>query len=135
MKARLLKECEVMEFHPATGMKLAPDEYVAQCVRRDGRLYAPAGAVCSDKDAHMLVKMGIADPADDECAAMCAQTDDERAATLHAAARLSAGIAPEDFELFDKGYISGYYKDGSFKPGPNFDHMPKKDPVDDKEDI
>ena len=135
MKARLLKECEVMEFHPTTGEKLAPDEYVAQCVRRDGRLYAPAGAICSDPDAYMLVKMGIADAADDDCAARCQQSNEERAATLHAAARLSAGIDPADFELFDKGYIAGYSKDGSYKPGPNFDKMPKKEPVDDKEDI
>lgn len=133
MKARLLKECEVMEFHPATGVKLAPDEYVAQCVRRDGRLFAPAGAICSDPDAYLLVKMGIAESADDECAARCKQTDAERAATLHAAARLSAGIAPEDFELFDKGYIAGYFKDGSYKPGPNWDQFKQESKDDDDE--
>jgi hypothetical protein len=133
MKARLLKECEVMEFHPTTGEKLAPDEYVAQCVRRDGRLYAPAGAICSDPDAYMLVKMGIADAADDECAVRCQQTEAERAATLHAAARLSAGIDPADFELFDKGYIAGYFKDGSYKPGPNWSEFKQPTTEDDDE--
>lgn len=134
MKARLLKECEVMEFHPGTGEKLAPDEYVAQCRREGSRLIAPIGAIVDDPNCWHIVRMGQAEPADDECAAMfMQQTAEERAATLHAAARLSAGIAPEDFELFDKGYIAGYFKDGSYKPGPKWDQFKQESKDDDDE--
>jgi hypothetical protein len=134
MKCRLIVEREVLEFHPGTRTPFAPAEYVAQCRREGFRLIAPVGAIVNDPDCWRIVMMGQAEPADDECAERCKQTAEERAATLHAAARLAAGIAPEDFELFDKGVISGYLKDGSYKPGPNFDQMPKP-VVDDKEDI
>lgn len=121
MKCRLLLEREVLEFHPGTKEKLAPDEYVAQCVRRDGRLFAPAGAIVDGPDCFWIVLMGQAEPADDECAERCKQTIEERAAALKAAARLNAGIAPEDFKLFDDGVIVGYDAAGAYRPGPNWE--------------
>ena len=64
--------------------------------------------------------MGQADADDDECRSKTRQTEEQRAATLHAAARLAAGITFEDYEKFDRGWIVGYNGDGSYRPGPNW---------------
>lgn len=92
-------------------------------------MFAPVGAIIDDPDCWRIVLMGQADAADDECAAKTGQTPEQRAATLQAAARLAAGILPEDFAKFDAGEILGYDGAGNYVKGPNW-----KQPVDDEED-
>lgn len=123
MKAELIVEMEVLEAH-------APAWLVAQCVRREDRMFAPAGTVYDCPEAFWFVRMGKAKAIDQECAIAAGQTPEQHAAAVHAAARLSAGIAQEDFELFDKGYIAGYNADGSFRPGPNWsEYKPAEEPT------
>lgn len=119
MKAKLLVDRDVMEFHPGTSLKLAPDSLVSQCRREGKRLIAPAGTVIEDAECWRIVQMGQAEAADDECAAAVGMTPEALATAQRAAKRLAAGIIPQDFEKFDAGQIAGYNADGSYKPGPN----------------
>lgn len=121
MKAKLLYEREVLEFDPKDGKKHAPPYLVAQCVRRDGRLYAPIGTILDDPQCFWLVLNGQAEAADEECAERTACSPEKKAARLHAAKRLAAGIEREDYELFDSGVILGYDPDGNYIHGPNWD--------------
>lgn len=120
MKCRLLAEKEVLEFYPGTDDPHAPMELVVQCVRRDGRLFAPPGTLIDDPQCWRIVLMGQAEAADDECREKTAQTPEQRAATLHAGKRLAAGIDPEDFDKYDAGEILGYDAAGNYVPGPNW---------------
>jgi hypothetical protein len=90
------------------------------------------GAILDRPDCFMLVQMGKADAADEECKLAVSMTSAQLAQAQHAARRLAAGIHPEDFALFDAGIIVGYNGDGSYKPGPHFDQMPQID--EDEED-
>lgn len=115
MKARLLIEREIHE--PS-----APPELVEQCQRRGKLLFAPAGTVIDHPDSFWIVKMGQAEPADEECAAKVEMPAEKFAELQHAARRLAAGIAKEDYALFDAGIIAGYEADGeTYKPGPNWE--------------
>lgn len=126
MKARLLAEKEVLEFRPGTTEPLAPPALVQQCVRRDGRLYAPAGTILDDPECYWIVLMGQAEAWDDECAARTKCSPQQLEARLHAARRLAAGIEQEDFPLYDAGYIAGYDEKGDFLPGPKWDEYVAK---------
>jgi len=66
-----------------------------------------------------MVRAGIAVPLDDECRNACERTAEQIAAAQKAYARTNAGIHPEDFEAYDKGYMVGY-RDGKWIPGPNY---------------
>ncbi len=83
------------------------------------------GATLSRDDCYKLVKMGIAEPVDEECRQAVAMSGEQLRQAQHAARRLSAGIHPEDFALYDSGIITGYTPDGQYQPGPNWDQMPK----------
>ncbi|MFZ5829821.1 MAG: hypothetical protein ACOY3P_07025 [Planctomycetota bacterium] len=87
-----------------------------------------AGEEIDHPDAYMLVRMGVAEPSDDECAARHGLSPEQLAAARQAYRRVSAGIHPEDYALFDREVITGYAADGSYLPGPNWE-----DPEDDGE--
>jgi hypothetical protein len=91
------------------------------------------GAIVSRPDSYMLVRMGIAEPEDEECLQRAAMTPEQARGAQHAARRVTAGISPEDFPLYDAGIITGYNPDGSFVPGPNWDQMPQEDEDEDDE--
>jgi hypothetical protein len=112
MKCKLKKEMEIHEPH-------APQELIAQCVRRGKFLFAPAGTIIGDPQCWRLVLMAVADPEDEECAAKTQRTPEQVAAAEKAAKRLERRIDPEDFAAFDAGEIIGYNADGSKIPGPN----------------
>lgn len=120
MKCTLLVEREVLEFHPGTTTPFAPAEYVAKCIRRDGHLFAPAGTVVDDPQCFWLVRMGQAEPADEECAQACGMNAEQMAAAVKAWKRTTLGIHPEDFAKFDNGEILGYDASGKYIPGPNW---------------
>lgn len=85
------------------------------------------------EDCWMLVQQGCAEPADDECDARAGRMTRERLAEAqHAYERVSRGIAPEDYERFDKGEIVGYNPDGTDKPGPNW--VPPVEETDEEDD-
>ncbi len=113
MKCKLIVEKEIYE-------PTAPTELKRQCVRRSDQLFAPAGTIIDDPNCFWIVRMGQAEAADPECAKAAGQTPEQFAAAVHAAKRLAAGIAPEDFAKFDGGEITGYDADGNYVKGPNW---------------
>ena len=83
-----------------------------------------AGHVIDHPDAWMLIGLGVAIPADEECGRRAGLTEQQMAEAQYAAKRLAAGIHHEDFAKYDAGEILGYYPDGSYIPGPNAVHVP-----------
>lgn len=99
----------VDEVHPTRGKIKKPVPYL------------PAGTVL-EHDVIGFITRGQAIPADAEAAAACGFTPEEIATKQHAYKRVSAGIDPADFELFDAGVITGYVEGtGEYIPGPNWD--------------
>jgi hypothetical protein len=78
----------------------------------------PKGAEIEHPDAWWHVRMGTAEPADDECRVKAAMTPEQMRAAQHAYERANRGILPRDFAAFDRGEIAGYAPDGSVIPGP-----------------
>ena len=79
----------------------------------------PTGTEIDHADAWMLVRLGCAEPHDEECSRRAAMTPEKMEAARRAYDRKEAGIVPEDFEAFDRGEMTGYFPDGSPIPGPN----------------
>lgn len=80
-------------------------------------------------DIVTLVQMGCAEPADEECAKAANMTSDQMAAAQYAYERANRGIAPEDFEAYDAGLMTGYRPDGSWIPGPNAEPEQDESPL------
>lgn len=111
MKAKLLM--------PMKGSPAVPA--YREYLNKHGRLPAlPAGHVIDNSDAYLLVRMGFAEPADEECEKAHGKTPEELVGIRHAARRTARGIHPEDFEAYDAGIITGYKPDGSYQPGENW---------------
>jgi hypothetical protein len=102
-----------------------PDESqtVIKEILRSGKIvkrrFWNSGAMIDDSRCFRLVQMGVAIPADDECREAAGMTPEQIRAAKHAYGRLLAGIRPEDYGLYDRGVITGYNPDGSYKLGPN----------------
>lgn len=79
-------------------------------MRRTDKTLSPAGTVIDHPDAYKLVRLGVAEPADDECRERCGMTPERMKAAQAAAARAEAGIHPEDHEAYAKGWMVGYQK-------------------------
>mgnify|MGYP001574454573 CR=1 FL=1 len=120
MKCRLTREREVHE-------AIAPPELIAQCERRGNFLFAPVGTLIDDQQAAMLVLMGVAEAADDECAAATVRTPEQIEAAKTALVKLEARIDPADFAAFDAGEMIGYDVDGNIVPGPNAKPKPTEE--------
>lgn len=80
---------------------------------------APAGTVIDDPGCFVLVRQGVAEPADEECAVKAGMTPERFAAAQKAYERTEKGIRPEDFAAFDAGEMVGYDDQGNPIPGPN----------------
>lgn len=78
------------------------------------------GAILEEANCYMLVEMGCAVPADEECRLAAGMTPEMLRLAIKAYERLALGIHPDDFAEFDAGIMVGYNPDGSKKPGPNF---------------
>lgn len=92
------------------------------------------GGIVDHPRAFRLVQLGVAVPADDECTKAAKMTDQQLKDAAHAAERLSKGIIPEDYKLFDRGVILGYNPDGSYIPGPNGHELEELE-EDDEDDV
>ena len=118
MKAELISEQEMLNpkyrKKDASAAKQRGERYTETLFVK-----APAGTVIKDPKAYMLVRMGIAIPADDECRERAGMTEEKMKAAIHAQRRTAAGIHPDDFAAYDCGEMVGYNGDGSYKPGPN----------------
>lgn len=98
----------VDEIHPTKGKIKKPVPYL------------PAGTELTHDVAGFIAR-GQAVPADEEAATACGFSTEEVAARQHAYKRVSEGISPEDYPLFDAGAILGYTKSGEYRKGPNWD--------------
>lgn len=68
----------------------------------------PKGTLVEHQEAFHLVKMGVAEPADEECAFATGMTVEQIELAAARYAEVSAGIHPEDLALFRAGKITGY---------------------------
>ena len=135
MQARIIRDD--IEVSPSADLSEAEQsQTVERIVWRNGAdtpaTFFKLGAILERSDSFMLVRLGIAEPADEECRLAASMTTAQRQQAQHASRRLAAGIHPEDFPLYDAGIIVGYNPDGTYKPGPNFDQLPQD--TDDEED-
>lgn len=100
------------------------DAVVFKEVKRNGRMqqvpFWKKGATLETTEAYRLVQMGVAEPADEECEKLACRTPEELNLAKRAYERVSRGIDPKDYDLFDGLVIEGYNPDGSYKPGPNW---------------
>ncbi|KKK76873.1 hypothetical protein LCGC14_2859290, partial [marine sediment metagenome] len=67
--------------------------------QRSGRI--PAGTVLENNQAHILVKMGIATPEDEECTRAAGMTPSQMTDAQHAQEKVRRGIHPDDYEAYD----------------------------------
>lgn len=70
--------------------------------------------------AWWYVRLGIAEPLDEECHRMARMTPEMIADARHRYERARHGIHPDDNQAFDAGLMTGYDADGNWIPGPNF---------------
>lgn len=111
MKCRLIREVE----RPAR----TPEEELA--AEQTGRFpIMPVGTEIDHADAYLLVQMGVAVPADEECELAAKMTPEKMRAAQYAYERTSRGIHPGDFEAYDAGLMVGYDEQGKWIPGPNY---------------
>jgi hypothetical protein len=87
----------------------------------------PAGTLIEHPQAVDLVRLGVAEPADEECTRAHGLMPGELETVRRAYRRTARGIAPEDFQNFDDGLMDGYDADGQPIPGPNF--IPPEEPA------
>lgn len=125
MQAKLIRDdLEIPKGHPGVSQDFFQKNCAVKTVKRNGRMrhvmFWKEGTMFSTPDCYKLVRQGAALPIDDECREAAGMDAEQMASAQRAYERLSAGIDPEDFELYDAGVIVGYNPDGSFKPGPNF---------------
>ena len=82
--------------------------------------WLPVGHVVDHPRAHVLVRMGHAEPADEECQQAHGLTPAQMSAAQRSADRVAKGIHPDDYGAYDAGLISGYNPDGTPIPGPKY---------------
>jgi hypothetical protein len=117
MKARLLRD----EQRPAsTAEEAATFQHMGSLPT------VPAGTVIDHPEAHKLVRMGMAEPADDECRQAARMTAAELQAAQAAQEKVRRGIFPgddknlSDYPAYDAGLMVGYHTDGTWLPGANW---------------
>ena len=108
MKCRLLRPM---------GCHLPGNQYGRPSLDPSG--VAPAGTVIDDPDCYWLVRQGVAEPVDEECAVKAGMNPEQFAAARKAYERTDKGIHPEDYAAFDAGEMIGYDDQGNPLPGPN----------------
>lgn len=140
-----------LEISPSHWPTLEPElraQSVDREVFRNGRTevahFWKLGAIIPDPPSSpnsrgaMLVRMGVAVPANAECQEAAGMTPLQMAAAQKAQDRTRAGIHPEDFDLYDAGMIIGYSPDGSnggYLPGPNWEaYLKRQAELEDEED-
>jgi len=129
MKAKLLvdRRCRPSKKWPA--VKVTPAGIKPLPAGQKGLGFVPAGTILEDppgkkkpRGVWLLVCLGLAVPADEECEKAAGMTAEQMLAAQHSSRRARAGIMPEDWDKYDRGLIAGYNADGSPIPGPNADN-------------
>lgn len=84
----------------------------------DGK--APVGTIIDHSDAYLLVRQGVAEPADEECEKAHGMTPEQLERARYGYERADKGIHPDDYAAYDAGQMVGYGPDGRPIPGPNY---------------
>ncbi len=79
----------------------------------------PAGTIIDNPNAYLLVQIGMAEAADEECEKKANRTPAQLNQARYEYSRTKKGIHPDDYARYDAGEIDGYNGDGTTKPGPN----------------
>lgn len=117
MKARLLRD-----------LKTSP-----KSIAKFPKGIVPKGTVVECKNAWFYVKLGVAEPADEECKKRANMTPDKIARQSLIYERTERGIHPKDFEAYEAGLMTGYNPDGSWIPGPAYEEPDQEEIVDEPE--
>lgn len=130
MKCRFTQEMEINIDRARGDLKGAA---VSRVVHGVTRWFVPAGTVYTSDKAWLWVQHGCAVPVDDACEIKADRTPEQmEVAQQHYQRNYIDKIDPSDFELYEKGIITGYEMDGSYKHGPNWDqHKQEKQDEDD----
>lgn len=91
MKARLVRPMEAAPSHPL--------------YKPGQKTWLPVGTIIEHPHAYMLVRQGCARSADDECKQAARMTEGQWQAAFDVYEKVRRGIAPEDYEAFDRGEI------------------------------
>jgi hypothetical protein len=83
----------------------------------------PPGTIVDHPEAYRLVRHGCAEPADEECRRAADVTPEQMARAQATYQKVAAGIWPEDYAAWDRGWMRGYNPDGTWKPGPNYSEV------------
>jgi hypothetical protein len=81
---------------------------------------APTGTVIEHPDAWKLVRMGMAEPEDDECRERAGMNGEQMRKAQYAQDKFEKKIRLEDRRAYDDGEMLGYDEDGEWIPGPNY---------------
>lgn len=95
--------------------------------RANGQYVWPVGTIEDHPRAYLLVRNGVAEPADDECMLRAAMSTTEMKTAQRHQEAVGNGILPEDYQRFFDGEILGYDADGNDIPGPNFKEIEADD--------
>lgn len=140
MKAQIIRsDMEVVIAHAARlyGHEFIGENTTAMPGRRGALAFKP-GTVLDHPQAYRLVQQGCAIPADEECRAKAGLSDEEIAVRQQHYERLSRGIDPEDYDLYDAGVIAGYDEEDTehhgYKPGQNWKLFDTMRPASDNDD-
>lgn len=94
----------------------------------------PKGTEINHADAFWLVRMGVAEPADEACHLAHGLTPDELQAAQDAYEKVDRGIHPNDYAAYDRGEMVGYDPNGKPVPGPNAVAIDDEDETDDEDE-
>lgn len=126
MKAKLVRAGLV------AGIEAPDDQTEIKFVGRQPRRVWKLGGIVDAKvvkrpkrQVVALVRLGVAVPADDECAKACCMTSEEMEYAQERYElqyqRVQKGIKEKDFGLFNARIIDGYDEFGQYIPGPKWD--------------
>ena len=125
-------KCEYLhDVHEPRPLIFNDPERQKKMVERGGQWYWPAGTIEEHPKAYILVRMGTAKPADDECTLAAAMSTPQQATAQKHNEVVRKGIHPDDYQRYFDGVITGYDIDGNDIPGPNWDGGREDDEDDD----
>lgn len=134
MRCKLIRPDMVVSY--PGGVNALPPELREQVVVLDvfangkvrPRAFFKVGTILDFPDCWRLVQQGCALPDDDECREKADRTPEQLSRAQAVYEPFSKGIAPEDYDLYFAGVITGYQPDAEdgdppeklYKPGPNW---------------
>ena len=115
--------------------ELVETREVFESGRKQQKTYWRSDVVFDNVWGPTLVRRGMANPMDDECAETAGLTPLQIESARLAYDRTNRGIHPDDFDAFDRGYMTGYQPDGSWIPGPAYQEWESQQVEEEDDDL